>query len=561
MSFQIRGSLPTATVVQPITTADKFVLNAKHVEIPARINGDFTYSGNSRVEFDVNSPSDFINFLESYIRLDLTTDLSLEGANCSTRYLSEGGMHSLFREVRVETQGGVLIDRVQRYNKWYAMMSGIMHSKDFVDTHLQSAGDSVDIETYGNTSLWKEVSGTAFSFDFAGGAAAQLITGTGSDFLNDVHVGDMAIFVDKNLISYTTIVTSVLSATTITVDGLAGADVANLEDMYIVRKDTGVDPARKRIANTDNSSLTGQLLLPFLQMDSYFPLFLVRSGIRIILELERPEFVLCAPQAVVSAGYTAAAYTVSNPYYVAKFIKPSEALAQQYIQMFKQSGISYHMISYDHQMNVISSGQTGIQNLRIQGRGRSARHVLSFIQDLRAETVTAATANAGQSTFTADCIAQRIKANLSEWHVEVGSERYPHASPVDTTSSDNSELLSILEKCMGVYGLSLTSHRWKPEEWVEVAVGYKEFEQGTYGGRADSQRLVLAADFSRDPSPWSGMDVTLHSINLLPNFDATYALTDLDGSNSTNSALYFHTFIGKDSVVMLSEQNGLTLLI
>ena len=559
--FKLSGSIPQGSIMAPITTSDKFILSQKNVEVPSHINGSYSYTGNSRIEFDLNSPSDFINFQESYFRCDLSTDLSFEGADCTSRYLSEGGINSLFREVRLETQGGVLIDRIIRYNKFYSMMSGILHSKEFVDTHLQASGDSVDIQPKGKgLSVFKTSSGSSFAYDHTGGAAERLLTGTGSDFLNQVNVGDIVLLIDNDGTNYTVSVSAVLSATTLTIDGVGTADFT-ADSMYIVKPDEGVEPARNRVAKTDNSVVTCQLLLPFMQMEQWFPLFLVRSGLRLVIELERPEFVLAAPTDVVSSGFTGASYSISKATYVAKFIKPSEALAQQYVQMYKQQGLSYHIISYEHRMNVVSAGSVGVQNLRLQVNGRSARHLLSFIQDERAETVTSATVNSGKSTFTCDSVAQKIKANLAEWQVEVGSERYPQSSPMDVTSVDNAEILTELEKTMGIYGLGVTSHRWSPSEWVEVQSKYKEFEQGAYDGKADSTRLILPANFSRDDSPWSGIDVTLHSINVLPNFDAAYQLSDMDGSNGVDKPLYVHSFVGLDKVIMLSESGGLTTLI
>ena len=559
--YKLTGQLPSKAIIQPIATADKFILSKRNVEIPSHINGNYSYTGNSRIEFDINSPADFIDFANSYFRCDLTTDLSLEGADCASRYLSEGGINSLFREVRLESQAGVLIDRVQRYNKWYAMMSSILHPKDYVDANLQASGDSTAIEATGqNLSSFKIATGSSFVYDDTAGASEQLITGTASSFLNEVRVGDIVVFVDNDGASYTGVVSVLTTATTMNVNGLGTTDFT-ANSMYIVRKDEGVEPARQRIANTDSSVVSTKLMLPFMSdMESYFPLFLVRSGLRLIIELERPEFVLAAPQAVISAGYTGASYTISNANYVASFVKPSEALAQQFVQMYKQSGLSFHHVAYEHRMNVISAGNTGTQNLRLQVNGRSARHILGFMQDVRGETVTAAATEAGQSTFTCDSVSQRIKGGLTEYQVEIGSERFPQSSPLDVSSVDNSEVLVELEKTLGIFGLPVP-HRWNPNEWIDVAVPYKEYEQGRTSGRAQATRLILPANFARDSSPWCGVDATLHSINVMPNIGSAYALTDMDGSsNSANSALYFHSFVGLDRVVMLSESSGLTVL-
>jgi len=559
MSLNIQAKLPERSIVDPILSAERSVLTSRNAEIPSQINGDYSYSTNSRIEFDINSPSEFIDFANSYLRFDVkSTGLDLEGADCSAKYLPEGGVHSFFREVRLETQSGVLIDRIQRYNKFYSMMSGIFHSKDYVDSHLQSSGDSIDYDEKSvGLSNYKSASGSAFAYDATGGASEQLVTGTASMFICEVDVGDIVAFIDDDGASYTGEVSAITSATTMNVLGLGTADFT-ANKMYIVKKDGGYSPARKRIPNTSNAQVTCKLMLPFFQLQNWYPLFLVRSGLRLIIELERPELVLVAPKNTIATGYSGASYILSKMNFVAPFILPNDVLREAYLQMFKQSGISFSMLGYEHRLNNISSGNTGVQNLRLNVNARSVRHLLSFCQNIRAETVTQGAVNSGKSTYTCDGMSQRIKAGVSEWQVEIGSHRFPQSSPL-TISPDNSELLTELEKTMKIYDVEV-GHRWQPHEFVDVAVPYKEFEQGTSGGEAQATKVIFTADFSRDASPWSGMDATLHSINVQPNISTNYQLSDFDGSNPTNSELYWHSFIGHDKIVTLSEAGGLTVL-
>ena len=556
MSLNLKPKLPSKAVVEPIMTADRSILSVRNAEVPSQINGTYSYSTNSRIEFDLNSPSEFIDFANSYMRFNLSTTLNLEGSDCSAKYLAEGGAHALFREVRLETQSGTLIDRIQRYNKFYSTMSSIFHPKDFVDSHLQQAGDSVDVECKGDSQPnYKPLGGTAFTIA-AGGAD---LTATGAaDFINEVDIGDLLYFVDDDGVTISAKVSAIASATALTLAlGVAGT----YNSAYVVKADAGYDPARKRVANTSGSQLCCKLLLPFFQRDEYFPLFLVRSGLKVIIELERPEYVLCAPKNVISTGFSGADYSLSNVNFVAPFVQPADTLREAYISMFKQSGITMSLISYEHRLNNVSAGNVGTQNLRMNVNARSVKHLLTFVQDPRAETVRSATENAGKSTYTADCISQRLKAGITKWQVEIGSHRYPQSSPMDVQSGDNSELLAELEKTLSIYDVS-TSHRWKPYEWVDVAVPYKPFEQGATNGKNSATKVIFPADFSRDSSPFSGVDATLHSINVQPEIGTAYQLTDMDGtSNPVNSELFVHSFIGLDKIVILSESGGITTLV
>jgi hypothetical protein len=70
-------------------------------------------------------------------------NLITTATNAASRYLEVGGAHSLFREIALMTQNGTLIQRYERYNRWYAMMSMATHSPQHVELVEAAAGDSV----------------------------------------------------------------------------------------------------------------------------------------------------------------------------------------------------------------------------------------------------------------------------------------------------------------------------------------------------------------------------------------------------------------------------------
>ena len=556
MSLVISSHLPTSAVVPPMSSSSKHIIQNRLVEVPANISGSYSFTGNSRIEFDINSASDFIDFTKSYIRFDLTTALTYEGVDDLSRYLAEGGAHALFRTIEVTTSSGVRIARLENYGRWYAMMASIMAPREYVDRALHREGDGADgySQTQGYVSPdGYAVTGTAFAWDATGGASELLLTGTASTFLSDLRVKDLVVIEDVNLESHIGVVESVLTNTTATVAFSKATDIAG-NILRVLKPEA--KSVRNRIATTANSAIEFQPAVPFLQMDTWFPLMLVRGGLRISLDLERPEYVLCSPHSVISAGFTAPSVTLSNCYYVCNMITPDQSLSQAYLAMFKGNGISYSYMNYVHQMDVITAGTSGRQNLQMNAGVRSARHLLCKIQNIRAQTVTSATANGGKSTFTADSIAMGLKANLAEFQVESGSDRFPLSSPLDCTSVDNSELWVSLQNAFGVTGSHLAQPRFLPEQWAEVASAVEPFEQGVVPiGKADSDRLVIGVDLARDASPFAGLDLSLNSLNIQPNFDASYSLTDDDGSsNSASAALYWLSFLGFDATLSLSSQ-------
>lgn len=555
-SLVVKPHLPSQAVVPPIQSSSKHVLRKQFVEVPSNnSSSEFKFSGTDRIEFDINSPSSFWDPTQSYVRLDLTTDLTYEGQDDLSRYLAEGGAHALFRNMSVRTQSGVEICRVENYNRWYAMMASTMMSRDYVDRALHREGDSADgysqVDGFVSSNL-KELTGSAFAYDETGGASEKLLTGTASKFLDELRVGDLIVLVDDDGISNTLEVGSITSNTVANLLG-GGADItANTAKVFRPSYQSN----RAKIAQTDNSSLCFQPALPFLQMaDTWIPLFLIKGGLRICMELERPEYVICSPKSLVSAGWTGADYAISNPYYVCAMIQPDQSLAESYLQMYKAQGLAYHFINIHFQSDFISAGSTGRQNLVVNAGVRSARNAMCKIQNLRAQTVTAATVNGGKSTFTADSIAMGLKANLNEFQIESGSERFPLSGPVDCSSIDNSELMAHLQETIGSLGVVMSNPRFLREQWQEIASNIEPFEQGAVAGKADSDRLVIACNFARDSSPFTGLDLSLNSLNIQPNFDAVYQLTDDDGSsNAVNAALYWLTFIQYDAVLSLSQE-------
>ena len=552
MSTSIKPVLPASSVVPALTSSSPHVLRKQLIEQPSQISGSYSYSTNNKIEFLLNSPSDFLNLLESYIRFDVSTSLSYEGATDPARYWSEGGAHSFFRSVQLETAAGTLIQRIDRYNKFYSCMTSSLHSRDYVDQVLMRAGDSAEHSKKGENNPFVPATGSSFTLVSATG----VITGVASLFKSEVNVGDQVWVADQaaggeNVLGFVTVVSSDLL---ITIGGGKSSAGITGTNLYIRKPDWGVAPTRQRLANVSSTSLCFQPFLPFMQIAESIPVFLMRSGLRLTLELERPEFCITTSHNVLSTGFTACDLVISNPYFVASYWQPDESLAQQYLQMYKGDGLAYSYMGYRTNMNVIAAGSSGQQNLQIQAGVRSARHILLKQQDSRAETISAATISAGKSSFTADCVAQSIKANLDDYQIISGSARFPMSKPLDCTSIDNSEPLTALEDCFNVLGNSLLVHRFLPRQWMEVAEKYDEWEQGRSGGRVDSQRFVMGVNLSRDNTcHYAGLDLTLNPLVCQMNYGASYSIADFDGANSATSALYVHSFIGHDATLIIAS--------
>ena len=77
-------------------------------------------------------------------------------------------------------------------------------------------------------------------------------------------------------------------------------------------------------------------------------------------------------------------------------------------------------------------------------------------------------------------------------------------------------------------------------------------------GKADSDRLIVSANLARSSSPFAGLDLSLNSLNIQPNFDVAYTLTDDDGSsNSVAASIYWLSFLSADASLFLQSDSGI----
>lgn len=559
-TVEIKPSVPLEAIYPSLTSSSKHIVSRRLQEIRPVANVAFSYSTNNQIEFNITSPKDFFDAMNSYVRMDVTCSLNNGGSDATRKYLAEGGAHSLFRTLEIYTGSGTLVQRIDRYNKFYQIMSQALHSQDYVDSQLSRALDSVEAipEEPEVISDITYVAAEA-NYDHTGGAAEQLLvlasTALSAKAKSEIQVGDL-LRVETAVLNYTCRVLTIVDELSVTVEGLPASDIAaaailNIQKIKAPRK---VDPMRKVAANTSSIVACFQPMAPFLNIQEWIPIFLFQGGLRMVFTLERPEFVLSCPQEpILGTGYSGADVSVANPVFMTSFVSVDDNLMSDVMDKYKSSGLSIPFLSIDHYLDIQAGGGVGTYVSQLNANARSARYVLTKIQNSRAETVSSATANSGKSTFTCDSVAQGLKAGLSSYLVSSGSERFPTSKPIDTTDVSNNEVLLEFERATSSMG---KSHRFKAVQWHERSSFVNEYEATEI---ADSQRLVLGSDLARYSSPFAGLDLSLNPIRVEMEFDAQYQLTDKDGSsNAANADRYFHHFLVSDALVSIS-QNGVAV--
>lgn len=550
MPMRLRKTLPVGVSIAEPASASTHVLRSELRRYYPQAQTEYSYSTTNKIIFDISSPSSFVDFLNSYIRFKVTCTLNNNGIPDASRYIAETGAHSFFERLEIFTKSGTLIERIDDYNRLVSIFSTASQPRDYIETCLHPAGDSVEHCSKSVCDLsGKPLTG---SLAASSGANVNLTTKTGCATL-ELNIGDLVKISDGT----TTAVHEVTAVTNDDQFAVKPNPPANPTSIVILSSASrDVQSVRNKVANTADYKLCFQPFSSFLNNGNLIPLFLMRGGLRIELTLANPAFVLaseCPPKVgspATGTGFTGADVVIKNPEWLCHMLQPDQSLSDMYLQLYNAGAIQYMFTGYRRFQNIVGSG-TGEQTLAHQSNVRSAKHILTRIQDQRARTVTGATVNAGKSTFTADSIAQGLAAGVSSYQIQSGSFLAPESTPLEV-SAGKSEVATELMRVMGTLGVVLKQGR---AEYHEFAESDGKWDPAQTGRRTDSQRLILSAHMGRDPSPFSGIDLSLNVLNEKINFGSAYNLTDSDGSsNSVAAQRYITSFIGFDSSVHISSE-------
>lgn len=547
-SINVQPVVPYQSINAGLSSTNKHILRTKQTEFISESQNSYTNAGNNLITFRINSPDSFVDFINSYIRFDLSCTLTNDGStDDATKYLSEGGAHSLFRRVMVRLANGTILQDANRYNKRYAMLSNSTEEREHVESVGQCWGDSVgNGYSLDAAAAYSDANGGKFSVTSTI-ASATFTTGTkvlalvAGNALDELAVGDQITisFVDTaDVGAFTSTVASITDEDNVVLAETPGVSLVagEIKSIHAIRQAKQYQSMRSYAAN-NTTTLCFSPAVELLQLKEWMPLFLMRGGIEISLELERPEYVLASHKVFEGTGFSTAQFTISNPKYVVRTVQPDESLAKIYLDLYRGRGLYYNYMSYRHNLEVQSGGAAATFSRAIHAGARSVRHTLISIQDLRCETITSATAAKVASTYNTDSVALSVKANLQDYVVEIGSLRFPLDIPVVCTDQANSEALVQLDLSMNQYNAILYKHRFAPYQWQE---------RDSTGGNTDSSRFYMAAKLDRDTSPLTGIDSSLQPLQLVLVFDGAYTV------NSIAADRYVHVYSVFDSVMSLS---------
>lgn len=529
-SLIVQPTIPTGAISHSVSSASKHIIKSNLQRYYPESQTDYSPQSNSELVFHISSPSDMWDPTQSYVRFKLTASLT-NTADDFTRYLSEGGVHSLFQRVEIFTRAGVLIERIDEYNKLYALMSSATMDRDFVDQSCHDEADSGKPYELLYRDLALDDDATAYT-DSTG-----IIGGVPAATVSELRVGDLVrIETTANVVYYAAI--TVIDGTNITIAPKPGADIAAaaLKEIGVARKTT-----RQLAASTPSYDVCFTPYSPFLYNGSYIPLQLIRGGLRVVFTLVNNAAYSIVSNSAASPAFTNCNFTISNPEYMCQMYQPDESLNAKMLDMFKAGGLHYLYPIYRHFLDVESNGQT-TANLQHHVNARSVRSVYQKIQDKRANTVSADNADALDSTFFCDAAAQGLKAGLDEYQYAIGSLRFPDSAPTKLSSISNAEAMKELKRTLGQCGaVNVFGKRMLPDEWRAEKSEYLNEN----ANKTESQRLILSASMARDPTPFSGVDASLANLQSELKFGTQYDA----GSR------YIHSWVESDCVLTLSQDS------
>lgn len=459
MSVTVRSLVPHEMVLQQPTSSSAHVLRKRQVEILPSENTNFSFTSNDRIVINISSQTEFLNAQDNYLRGNITSVLTDGGVDESARALDEGGVMACFRTVELRTQSGVLIERWDRSNRLYAMISNATHPRGFVESAMGSQFDSV-------------------------GYSADELDPYSSDAGNTTYVA-----------------------------------------------------ARRRISGGvagTAQEFTMKIPLGFLNMNQYIPLMLIKQGLQLIFELDRPEFAQNSHGDI--AGALVSDITLSNVRYVASMITPDETVVQQYISKYSTDGLNYTFESWRHRRKTIDQAESSGASLSYQFGVRSARAVFSVIQSALLSD------SASSAAQDYDSISTFLSTGIQKYQYRSGAEEYPYHE-VDLSDGRHSEAYDQLMLAVNQFGSKIHETRFLPYQWGK---------NNTVNGVAnESTKLILAADLSRANSPWSGLDLSINNLDLELEFNAV--------SNATFGNRVVHTYVLHDVMLSLSQDQGVVV--
>ena len=517
----------------PMTSSD-FVVSRRMREYISDGQTEYTFNGNNIIKFTLNSADAFLDGRNSWLQFKLSGAFTADGnfANVNaeklSRYLETGGAHSLFKRLRISLSNGTIISDYD-YSQLYAIVRQHTMSAqhlEFQEGASSFDGLSSDIYDYDKMSGGKifdysvitHAQALAAAYDFGlrrlrfGGAVA-----------GGIKVGDEIAIIstsdapaNSSTIIYGKVISNDGTDVILSADAAqAGQDIdlpaGEINAVAVVRRGDASHRFRgaQGTTTTDHVLCKVKLFSDFFNNIKYLPLPFLRN---LTIELTLNRDAHCVVFAKNSdPGAVDFRWTIKDPVIVANLVTPSEALMNSFVEQYNsEQGIMLHWI--DYQSNSRNLQLADSESVVIPSNCHSALGVLAV------QKLPEAQATTGNSWVT-DTNGINVKAALSQYQFQVGSEYFPFARPVNCGSGaqalTNGNSWNYVLQALDSHGAKYECSSIIPNEYYAVNSIVRPVNVG--GGAAaltnESLRFVMAARLDRDGN-YTGIDTSNNDIQL-----------------------------------------------
>jgi hypothetical protein len=540
----------------PASTAN-FIVSTRFQEYLSDSSG--AYAPGQIIRYTINSSDSLLDGRNSYFRFQLNPTFA---ATVNSPRIDLGGIHAMINTFRILLSNGTEIERLDQYNKMYAIARRYMLDNDYVKNLEPSLSqDSM-------TDLWyREDSFELPLIDFAGNtttfvATTGVVANLNTDATEYIDVGDYVEIVGRAALGGGSGVVASVGAATFTIDvvGDAPKNLANAAafsriivwkkykgERAIVTGQQGYNQYGVMNANTPFALAGGNIQVMFKPFSDFFnnskmiPLMLMRN-LQFELTLEQPN--LCFFQETTRAGFAAAnfTYTLSECRFIACLRQPSEMLKNALLDQYNSPmGIPISFTSFWHTQNTIT-GNAGYQAV-IPTRVKSCRGVISaHYYPYSEENVQLAQQYRSISTTPKD--------GVDGYQYIIGSQRFPSYAEVKTAGILNGEMMQHALSVQGALGIpNHPSSVSRPEFNATNTFPTDSYAAaGAVRVQIESKAFIMAVNTSSFDSYSCGADLTSNQLQIQVNRTGGY-----------NAGTVLRSWVLHDRMLLLSASNSVVL--
>lgn len=608
MSLDLTNQIPREIIIPPRTSTSASILSTQLQEFLPEDVAVYSPKGYNIITFNISSATSFLQFQQSYFRFNLKLTMQGIGKNMAEYeriVFDKGGIHSLFRNVYIETADGRQFFHQPDYNRLIALERCLSQDDDDVDFMSWNFGDAPQEHYLQDFSSYEMLQGSEFKIQFVNSPTDEKIELTNlegaafnNDFYRQLAPEDVIDVLVQTVTTITTIpLGSVVRFRVVHVysnkvllavygggDHVELANPANahsqtpeyasgtgsLTSKYIrvyrqmharmpkwsyIRHDKAAD-----YTSTDERTLCFQLDLPITKMT--LPLWLIPGGIVIRLELENATRALRSEFLMNSTIAAKIDYQITNPRFFGKMMTLAPEIAREYENTWNsEEGLVYYLPS----VRIIQTRTTdqSTQNMQINVGKRSVRNCFVTMMDSELATGTS------NNTLHCPSLSTFNRGGLRRYQAQVGTHLFPlRAVEIGFYANEAFEQLKSNAQTERV--------NFKAEEWIPRFRNL--FENRVF---FDSTKFITSFMFTRDNGPDSalcGIDISTVSLELYLEYantsitvfrrgpangaagvtlDTSPAGTAYSNPDSASTPMYI-IFLPYDSFIRIRAGDGVT---